>query len=29
MKVPNQDPLGKEKYVASYGTNKETMKIDN
>ena len=26
--VPNQDLLGKEKYVASYGTNKETMKID-
>lgn len=25
--VPNQDPLGKEKYIASYGTAKETMKI--
>ena len=25
--VPNQDPLGKEKYVASYGTAKETMKL--
>ena len=25
--VPNQDPLGKEKYIASYGTDKETMKI--
>lgn len=25
--VPNQDPLGKEKYIASYGTSKETMKI--
>jgi len=25
--VPNQDPLGKEKYVASYGTDKETMRI--
>lgn len=26
--VPNQDPLGKEKYIASYGTDKETMKIN-
>lgn len=26
--LPNQDPLGKEKYTASYGTVKETMKID-
>ena len=26
--LPNQDPLGKEKYVASYGTDKETMKIN-
>ena len=25
--VPNQDPLGKEKYVASYGTAKEIMKL--
>lgn len=25
--VPNQDPNGIEKYVASYGTDKETMKI--
>lgn len=26
--VPNQDPNGIEKYIASYGTAKETMKID-
>ena len=26
--VPNQDPNGIEKYVASYGTAKETMKIE-
>ena len=26
--VPNQDPLGKEIYKPSYGTSKETMKID-
>ena len=25
--VPNQDPLGQEKYIATYGTDKETMKI--
>ena len=25
--VPNQDPLGEERYVASYGTAKETMNI--
>lgn len=25
--VPNQDPLGIEKYIPSYGTDKETMKI--
>ena len=25
--VPNQDPNGVEKYVPSYGTAKETMKI--
>jgi diketogulonate reductase-like aldo/keto reductase len=26
--VPNQDPNGVEKYVPSYGTSKETMKIE-
>ena len=26
--VPNQDPNGIEKYIASYGTDKETMKIE-
>ena len=25
--VPNQDPLGKEKYIPTYGTDKEIMKI--
>lgn len=25
--VPNQDPLGKEKYIATYGTDKERMRI--